>query len=197
MPRLECVIFDLDNTLVDSDLDFDQIKREIGTDMTILEYRAKADPAEQQRVDRILAEHEARAAETCTYCTGAWELLEFLKQHDVRTALLTRNSRRTIERVSERLGMGFDATLSREESEPKPSPKPIRQLCETLDVAPARTLMVGDFLYDMQAAERAGAMTLLVHSQHRHKFDYDADFEVETLHDAIPVVEELLSDARS
>ncbi len=42
---LRCVIFDLDNTIVDSDLDFAAIKAEIGTDEPILEYAAAVDGA--------------------------------------------------------------------------------------------------------------------------------------------------------
>ena len=36
-PSLRCVIFDLDSTIVDSDLDFAAIRVEIGTDGLILE----------------------------------------------------------------------------------------------------------------------------------------------------------------
>lgn len=192
MAGLECVIFDLDNTLVDSDLDFAQIKREIGTDQSILEYRAGADAVEQRRVDEILDRHERRAAETCPLCEGARELLDFLKAREVRTGLLTRNSRKTIARVMERLRMDFDVTLGREDSEPKPSPAPVLHICERLGVAPAKSLLVGDYLYDMQSAERAGAMTMLVDSRHRHRFEFDADYEVANLHEAIAVVERLL-----
>ena len=71
---LRCVIFDLDNTLVDSDLDFAAIKAEIGTDQPILEYRAAAGEAEQRRVDAILDRHERRAAATCNLCDGAREM---------------------------------------------------------------------------------------------------------------------------
>ena len=42
---LRLVIFDLDNTIVDSDFDFAAIRAEIGTDQPILEYRAAAGEA--------------------------------------------------------------------------------------------------------------------------------------------------------
>lgn len=185
---LQCVIFDLDNTLVDSKLDFDLIKREIGTEMPILEYRASVGPAEQARVDAILDRHEKVAAATCTLLPGARELLEYIHSRPLRSALLTRNSRKTIDFLSRRLALHFDTTLSREEAAPKPSPEPIQVICQRLGIQPHKCLMVGDYLYDMQTAERAGAMTMLVHSPHRHKFDYDADFEVPNLHDALELV---------
>jgi len=186
--RLECVIFDLDNTLVDSKLDFALIKREIGTEMPILEYRASVGPSEQARVDAILSRHETAAAAECELLPGARELLDYLEMSPIRRALLTRNSRRTIDTLTRRLGLRFDVTLSREEAAPKPSPEPVKVICERLGVAPARCLMVGDFLYDMQTAERAGAMTMLVESPHREKFEYDADFEVSNLHEALEII---------
>jgi|ABPY01.1.fsa_nt_gi HAD superfamily hydrolase (TIGR01549 family) len=193
MRKLDCVIFDLDNTLVESDLDFDQIKREIGTSMPILEYRDEADEAEKARVDDILERHEARAASNCTFLSGARELLEFLEERGVAKALLTRNTQRTIAHVCGRLGMRFDIALSREDSEPKPSPRPVLHICQALGAAPERTLVVGDYLYDMLAGERAGAMTMLVDSHNRGRFVYEPDYEVADLAEARPVIEALLS----
>ena len=185
---LECVIFDLDNTLVDSKLDFGLITREIGTEMPILEYRASVGPEEQARVDGILGRHEKVAAAECELLPGARELLDYLEGSPVWSALLTRNSRRTIDTLTRRLGLRFDVTLSREEAAPKPSPEPVMLICDRLGVEPARCLMVGDFLYDMQTAERAGAMTMLVESPHREKFEYEADFEVSNLHEALEII---------
>lgn len=193
MAGLECVIFDLDNTLVDSELDFGLIKREIGTDMPILEYRSSLDPAGQERVDRILDRHEKRAAAKCVLLPGARELLDFLETGPVRSALLTRNSRKTIATLLKRLDMRFDITLSREDSEPKPSPSPLLLICERLAMEPAKALMVGDYLYDMQSAERAGAITMLVDSPHRHRFEYDADYEVADLHRALEIIRGLVN----
>ena len=193
MLKLKCVIFDLDNTLVDSKLDFGAIKAEIGTALPILEYRATVPAEEQARVDAILDRHESRAAAECAYLPGAPELVAFLDAHRVRTALLTRNSRKTVEALTERLGMRFDITLSREDSEPKPSPEPVLHICRELGVPPERCLMVGDYLYDMQSGERAGAMTLLVDSPNRHRFDFDADYEAADLHDAMDIIKGLLN----
>lgn len=193
---LRCVIFDLDNTLVDSDLDFAQIKAEIGTDMSILEFRATQDQAGQLRVDEILGRHERRAAATCDLLAGARELLDFLQGRGVKTALLTRNSRTSVETVMDCHNVTFDCVVTREDSEPKPSPAPVLFICEKLRVKPANTMMVGDYLYDMQSGKRAGATTMLVESRHRHRFEFDADYEVASLHEALDVVRDMLDAQR-
>lgn len=191
---LRCVIFDLDNTLVDSALDFGRIKAEIGTDQPILEYRATVDEPEQRRVDEILDRHESRAAATCMLCAGARELLDFLRARGVPAALLTRNSRASVNTVLARHGMAFDAVLSREDSAPKPSPEPVQIICRRLGVAPAECLMVGDYLYDIQCGQAAGTRTMLVDGPHRKKFAAAPDYEVATLHDAREVIARILDE---
>jgi len=191
---LKAVIFDLDNTLVDSDLDFARIKVEIGTDQPILEYRAKVDEAEQRRVDAILEAHEARAAETCELCAGARDILDYLSACGVRTALLTRNSRKSVDTVCGRHGLRFDVVVTREISEPKPSPEPVRYICRALGVRPEETLVVGDYLYDVQAGQAAGASTLLLDGPHRGRFQADPDYEAASLHEALGIIRRLVGE---
>ena len=189
---LRAVIFDLDNTLVDSNLDFARIKAEIGTDEPILEYRARVDESEQKRMDSILDKHESRAAATCELCTGARELLDFLAARGIRTALLTRNSRKSVDTVCRRHGLRFDFIVSREDSPPKPSPEPVFLICDRFDVRPEETIMVGDYLYDIQAGQAAGAKTILLHGPHRHLFEVEADYEVASLHEVTEVIRDLV-----
>jgi HAD superfamily hydrolase (TIGR01549 family) len=195
-PMLRCVIFDLDNTLVDSDLDFAAIKAEIGTDEPILEYRATAGDAERRRVDAILERHESRAAETCGLCEGAEEMLRFLRARGIRTALLTRNSRQSVNTVLARLKLQFDFIVSREDSAPKPSPEPIFLICKRFGVQPGESLVVGDYLYDIQAGQAAGARTILVYGPHRHSFVAQPDHEVASLHEARAIMEKFLEEEK-
>jgi len=190
---LRCVIFDLDNTIVDSDLDFAAIRAEIGTDQPILEYRAAAGDAEQKRVDEILDRHERRAAATCEVRDGAREMLGFLHARGIRTALLTRNSRQSVNTVLARHALRFDFIVSREDSVPKPAPEPIFLICERLGVSCRdETLVVGDYLYDIQAGQAAGARTLLLHGPHRHTFVAHPDYEAGSLHEALDIIRGIL-----
>ncbi len=189
---LRCVIFDLDNTIVDSDLDFAAIRAEVGTEEPILEYRAAAGEAEQRRVDEILDRHERRAAETCGLCDGAVELLSFLRSRGIRTALLTRNSRQSVNTVLARHQLQFDFIVSREDSAPKPSPEPIFLICKRFGVQPGEALMIGDYLYDIQTGQAAGARTILVQGPHRHSFVAQPDHEAASLREARAIIEKML-----
>lgn len=189
---LKCVIFDLDNTLVDSDLDFSAIKAEIGTTEPILEHRAQLDAAGQRRVDEILDRHERRAAESCGLCQGAPEMMAFLRQRRLKTALLTRNSRASVNTVLRRHALQFDCIVAREDSAPKPSPEPVRLICRRLAVEPRECMLIGDYLFDIEAGQAAGTATLLLDGPHRKKFTAKPDYEAATLHQAVEILSHLL-----
>ena len=189
---LRCVIFDLDNTLVDSPLDFSAIKAEIGADAPILEHRETVGPEEQRRIDDILDRHETIAAANSDLFDGAVELLAFLEKHGVGAALLTRNSRKSVNTILKRHGLRFDCVVSREDAAPKPSPEPVFLICEKLGVSPSDTLVVGDFLFDIQSGQAAGALTLLMHGPHRHRFEARADYEAASLAEALQIIRDKL-----
>ena len=192
MKALKAVIFDMDNTLVESDLDFAQIKSEIGTDQSILEYQAAADEAERERVDDILDRHESRSAASCALCPGASALLDFLADNGIKTALITRNSRKSVETICRRHDLAFESVIAREDAAPKPSSEPVLLACRHLGLRPEETLVVGDYLYDIQAGRAAGAATMLVDGPSRRRFEADADHEVASLHEALAVIKTIL-----
>ncbi len=71
----------------------------------------------------------------------------------------------------------------------KPDPLPLLRSCETLGMAPARTLMVGDSLNDAQAARAAGCPVVLVTYGYNHGLPVtsaDADGCLDSLADLGP-----------
>ena len=167
---LKLVIFDLDGTLLAPALDFDAIRAEIGLPpgTTILEAMDTLSEAERARAGAILDRHEAEAADRSRLLPGARELLDWLRAQGVRTAVLTRNSRRSVERACQRHGLAFDAVVarstslgaSREDHLPKPSPVGVRHLMSTLGTEPEETIVVGDFRFDVEAGSAAGCRTI-------------------------------------
>ena len=79
-----------------------------------------------------------------------------------------------------------------QDAEPKPSPQPVLLICETLGVEPRDTLVVGDYLYDIQSGQAAGTRTLLLGGPNRHRFEVDADYEVSSLVEALQIIRELI-----
>ena len=189
---LECVVFDLDDTLIHSTLDFNAIRAEIG-DMTgpILEHMETVSDEEKARINAILERHEREAAEASTLSEGAMDLLNVITERGAKTAILTRNSRTTLATVMERHGIRVDATVAREDAPPKPSPEPVLVISRTLGVPPKHMLVVGDYIFDIESGRNAGARTALVRRPNRD-FQIACDYEVRCLTELIPIVETLL-----
>jgi phosphoglycolate phosphatase len=96
---------------------------------------------------------------------GAVESLRILREAGVRTAVVTNKQRRFSDSLLARLGLarwvdivvGGDSCARR-----KPDPLPLLFACESLGVPPAKALMVGDSVNDVQAARAAAIPVICV-----------------------------------
>ena len=159
LPR--AILFDMDGTLTEPMLDFARIKAEMGIgDRPILEALAALNGAEREAAEAVLHGHEERAALNSTLNPGCRELLAWLHEHRIRTALITRNSRLSMETVLARHGICLDVLVTREDPPYKPDPHPLKLACKKLGVSEAHAWMVGDGWYDVQAGLAAGMRTV-------------------------------------
>ena len=164
MGLFDAVIFDMDGTLVESLLDFKAIRAELGIDSGdgIIEAIA-AMPAERGRLaHRHLLSHELRGARAARLIPGARQAVLAAGRAGLKTALLTRNARRAMKMVLSKFPMPFDLTWAREDGPIKPEPDGVLAACRELGASPGRTVCVGDFRYDVEAANAAGAVSVLL-----------------------------------
>jgi HAD superfamily hydrolase (TIGR01509 family) len=187
------VIFDLDGTLADSALDFDAIRAEIGLEpgLPILEQLAGADAETCARAEVIMRRHERDAIAGARLTEGCAELLAHLDARRVPRGILTRNIREVVETFARTFGFAFDAVYTREDGPPKPSPAGVLALCEKLGAAPADTLTVGDFKFDVLAGRRAGCPTVLLRATPLPESERDEwgspDLIIRSLRELIPL----------
>ena len=187
------VIFDMDNTIAHSDLDFDAIRREIGLEASpILESLRELPAAERRRAEAILHRHEHQGAMRATPVPGAPELVAWLADRRVPLGLLTRNSRACARLTLDRLGLRFDPVLAREDGPIKPAPDAVVQICRTWRLAPATVLVVGDYLFDVQAGRAAGCPTILITHGRPVHYEHDADHVVPDLFRCHDLIKQLL-----
>jgi HAD superfamily hydrolase (TIGR01509 family) len=158
------ILFDMDGVLVQQRLDFPAIKREIfgSTDGFVLERMAALPPVERARAEAILERHETAAAAEAAATAGALPFLRWMDARGLRRGLVTRNSRKSVNLVLGRLGLRFDAVVTREDAPPKPAPEPVWLACRQMGLAPSEVLFVGDFEFDMLSGRRAGVRTVLL-----------------------------------
>jgi HAD superfamily hydrolase (TIGR01509 family) len=156
------VIFDLDGTVVDSALDFDQMRREMGLPPgPILESLAHLPEPRATQCREILQRHELLGAHQATLMPGVAAFLAQLRKHGLHTALITRNSRAVTLLTIGRLSLEFDPIVAREDAPTKPDPAGIHKICGAWGVPPERVVMLGDYRFDLEAGRRAGARTVL------------------------------------
>lgn len=155
-------IFDLDGTLVDSNLDFVAMRREmgLGPDTPILEEIDKMDPSRAQHCRNILHQHELEAANKASAMPGVHQFLELLRNLNIQRAIVTRNTRKMVTKTLQQCGLSFETVIAREDGPVKPDPWAINHICQLWGVDTTRVVMVGDFRYDIEAGQAAGTKTV-------------------------------------
>ena len=158
----QLVIFDMDGTLTLPAIDFDRLRAEIGIESgTILEALETMTDDERARAHEIIEVYERIAARDSELQDNVHEVLEFLRAGSIRIAIATRNSRRSVRAVLDKHKIHVDHIHTREDGPVKPSPRPVLDICEYFQIAPELSWMVGDYVYDIQSGNAAGATTVL------------------------------------
>lgn len=95
---------------------------------------------------------------------GALALLADLKEKGYLLAVATGKSRRGLDAAlaTQTLAGVFDSSRTADETAGKPDPLMLHELMRELDVAPERTLMIGDTTHDLLMAKRAGCPSVAV-----------------------------------
>lgn len=158
------VIFDLDGTLVDSQLDFDLMRQEmeLPPQMAILEALTKLPEAHANRCREILDRHERAGAERSQLLPGVREVLESVTRERWQQAIVTRNSRPVTEATLRGVALHFPHVMTRDDGPVKPHPWPIERLCSDWHVAPQDVVIIGDYRFDIECGRAAGARTVLL-----------------------------------
>ncbi len=191
---IRAVIFDLDGTITQPYFDFDAIRAEIGLPKDggpVLEAMERMTAQERRRAEEILHYHEDKALAASELNPGARETLLALRARGIHIGVLTRNRKRNAQAIADKHNLPFDAVVGREDGPVKPDAFGVRHLCRHFGVRPSETLLVGDYLFDLQCARAAGAIGVLIanHPQ-ASRFAEEADFQITQLDELLAIVDE-------
>lgn len=168
---LKAVLFDFDGTLTrPGTLDFSVIRNQLNcpANTPVLEFINQIrPPAQRDAARKQLEQFEMDAAIRSRPAKGAEQIIARLKSQGLLLAIISRNCRRSIERALDNFkttcAADFDLIISRDDPvSPKPSPDGIRRGAQVLNVSADQILVVGDFIFDIQAGCRAGATTVFL-----------------------------------
>ncbi len=164
-PRLRAALFDMDGTIFDSKIDLNGLRQDLGLPRDgrgVLEQIVALPEALRARGIAALLAAEAAGVEAGALIPGAAELLAALQARGVRCALVTNNSRASLEKMLERFPLPFDLTLSRDDGPTKPNPQLFRAALEAFAVPPRAAIAFGDAHLDLLAAHAAGVSEILL-----------------------------------
>jgi HAD superfamily hydrolase (TIGR01509 family) len=169
--RFRAVLLDMDGTVFDGPYDWPGIRRALGArGPSILTFLEGLAEPERSRKRALLERIESEATDKAVLKRGMRPLLAALKSRGVRTALITNNSRKNLDRLLSRHRLEFDFVLSRDSGMWKPSGAPLRAAMRELGVSPAACCAVGDSLLDVQSAEEAGISCVFVLTREPGRF---------------------------
>jgi HAD superfamily hydrolase (TIGR01549 family) len=180
-------IFDMDGTLTLAAHDFQAFKQNHGLDPSkpILEQIPDLPLERQNEVHRELVKWEGSIADQAQRAPGALPLLQNLQARNYQLAILTRNTRelalRTLHAAGIRDFFPDPFVLGRGCAEPKPSPAGVLQILGQWGASPTDAVMVGDYLFDLEAGRSAGVFTIYIDREDSRMWQDQADLSLTRL----------------
>jgi HAD superfamily hydrolase (TIGR01509 family) len=184
---IKAVVFDLDGTLAEFNVDYKTVRAEVmqflinqglpssifSISESIFEMLKKAEVymrnngrnAQQFASIRkhalsIALKHELQAANETSLLPGVVDMLGTLRNKDLKLAIFTINAEKSANRILERFRLKpfFKAVITREAvSKVKPDPAHLAAALKALNVSPEETVVIGDGVADMKSAKALGA----------------------------------------
>lgn len=197
--RISAVLFDFDGTLTKPDaLDFSVIKKIIGCpeETPALEFiESISDPQKRSEAFDELNRFENQAAANSEPNPGAENLVKTIHSNGLPMGLITRNSMDSIKKALKNFNDidldYFDVVITRDDPvKPKPDPAGILLAARRLNIDPRHIMMVGDFVFDIDAGRTAGTLTALLDVNPRvDKSRLECDLIISRLADLEPVLQ--------
>jgi HAD superfamily hydrolase (TIGR01509 family) len=190
--RYTAVIFDMDGTIIEPLLDLAAFRRDwsIPREVRIMDRIADLGPEAGGPVLEDLLRREVEAATRARLMEGAYEAIDSVRAAGLKTALLTNNHQAAMNTVLSRFpGLRFDLACCRDDgAEMKPSPDGILRTCRALGVEPAATAVVGEYHYDVLAANAAGATSVLLVGPEPPAYAHEAKIIIRSLRELADVL---------
>ena len=176
----KAIIFDLDGTLIDSIPAHIHAYQKLATNEfgihleqeSILKHFGKKSreiikallPIGERDLDSLVKKKQSfyrEAFDSVKLLPGAKKLLQITKKKGIKRALGTSSSRRNVDFAIKKFNLEFDAIITGEDVEcGKPCPDSFLKLAHRLGLSPSDVLVIGDAVYDIIAAKKAGMKSI-------------------------------------
>lgn len=159
---VKLVIFDMDGTVFESFLDWTRIKKELNLkNRNILRAIYRDRHVDYQKL-ALLEKYEKENTLKTRPIRGITEFLSFLRQKQVKVALVTNNSKSNTEYLLNKFKLEFHESVTREFGLWKPDPDAFLYLMNRFSSTAAETISIGDSPYDIEASKRADIPNIFI-----------------------------------
>ena len=179
MKNLSFIIFDLDDTLIHSNIDYAAMKNEILKlfnpqdaqldTLTIKELleRLDQDKDKYNKAYKIIETIESKSALKAEAIPSADKIPAFLKESNLKAAILTNNSRNSVNKYLQTSKLQYlnniGSIITRDDvSKMKPDPAGLLYIINKFKLKPQEVYFIGDSYIDAEAAKAANIDFLLV-----------------------------------
>ena len=182
-------VFDMDGTLTVAVHNFHEIREELGLEpgLPIVKTLNSMPTEEATPLRQRLQNIEIELARQAQPAEGLEGLLSTLQSKGCKLGIVTLNTRENAWITLETLGIdGFFEdffVMGRFCSVPKPSPEGVKKMMQEWQTDEDDTLVIGDFLYDLQMGRSAGTATVHVDPTSQFFWPEMADFQCSSLKD--------------
>ncbi len=198
---IRALLFDFDGTLTNPGaLDFKVIRQELDCpgDVPVLEFiETITEKARREKARQALDDFERRGAARSRPNPFAEQIVRQARTWGLKVGILTRNTFECVKIALanfETLSLDdFDLVLTRDHRiAPKPDPAGIQAAAASWKLEPEQVMVIGDFLFDLEAGRKAGSLTVwldvgTVPEQFRSQLDYD--YRVTGLDQLLPIIQ--------
>lgn len=189
--KKKLIVFDLDGTLFDSQLNFDSIRTELGVgpDIPLLEHINTLHDKQKKYFSAAICKMEEQYAEQGELYPEVPQLLNVLAKQKISLAIWTRNSAKATAIALGQYQTYFKIIMTRDHTQAKPHPQGLDHILIATQCAMNKALFIGDSEYDVIAAQNIGITTGIINPKLNKKFEKDKHIEsLDSLTDLIGII---------
>lgn len=189
---MKAFLFDWDGVVAETHLDFSTLRSRYysGRRAMLLEEAHTLSESERSALMLDLYALEMAGADTAEPVKGIFELFHHLQRCSIPWGIVSRNCLDSIYLAADRIGVSLPSYVgSRDDNVIKPEPRALWNAANALHCSPSECAFVGDFIYDMVGARRAGMRGVLVQ---RHEPEWSDWYDV-----AFPTVMDMFASLRN
>jgi phosphoglycolate phosphatase len=184
LDKIKLIIFDLDDTLIRSGINYTAIREEIyelfppdaqvsnlhKTPILILASQLKLiDEQLYRTAKRLIERSEEESVEKAKIMEGAENIPEILEKNDIQSVIYTNNTQKTVNLYFEKPQFHFlkhfEFVTRDDVKHPKPNPEGILTILNKKSTTKDNTAYIGDSYIDAGAARKAGIRFILFDSR--------------------------------